>query len=1407
MRHNLIFILVLLSVNVSAALAQTTENFVKSYRARTGTSSISTVTEGTPGQSYKSFIYFDGLGRPKQTVQKHGTINGRDLITPTQYDQFGRQVKEYLPYFETSGIQDGRFRSTALADHTSRTKPIYGDTYGYSEIQFESSPLNRVDKQAAPGSAWRMGSTHETKMTRRPNTLGEGVKIFKINSAGLPTTSAAYGDNLLWVESTQDEDNKAVVQYTDKEGRVILKKVQNTATPTGNGHTGWLCTYYVYDNMGQLRVVIPPQATQILLTKGWDLSTNSTLVAAQYFRYKYDGRGRVVVKYIPGKEMEYYLYDLQDRQVGYQDGNLRSKNRWLYTKYDALGRVVMTGITTVSSTTTFESLQNLLNTQGANNATVKTNTAKIKSGTSITSAKYDGYQEYVASNSIVLQAGFTMKATANQNFTARIGTLPASGSIGAWPTDEGEILTVNYYDSYQYLTGFSYANPGTSFQASASTRVHGLQTGKKVKNLETAEFYTSVFYYDNKGRMIQTVGQHHLGGTVRSSTAYNFEDQATHSLTTNSLSSSYSVLRSYNYNVIGQLASITHKVGTGTPKTIAQYTYDDLGRQTGKLFPAVAANANQTSKYNIRGWLTELGSSYTGIYKQTLYYNTDAASNRFNGNISRISWTGGQETTPVTRTYNYTYDNADRITAATFTSTTTGENNRYNLSGITYDANGNIKTMTRRGQRATGNYNIVDALTYSYANNATFGDIYANRLLGVADAQSSTAFTSKDFKPNIGVTGNYGYDANGNLTVNKDKKISGTKYNHLNLPDEVSITAGGKIKFAYDAEGNKLSQKIYNSSGALTKTQDYIGELVLLNGALDYLIHEEGRVVYESAKYNYEFYVKDHLGNVRQVLRSPSTLGVTATMETQNAKTEDLEFSMISASRQTEPAHNVTPGGDKVAWLNANRGRMVGPGRTQEIFAGDSMKLQVHGKYLEDKKQKANAGAFMAVGERQRLVADLNELAVTTQRAGGGNPIALFNLADILAKDLQKKDAPEAYLIYALYDQDSNRYEVGKKVLTRNAANQHEVLMENMYITKDGYMETFVVNETSEDVWFDNLMVSSVSSAIVQETHYDPWGLELTGLGYQYGGIKANKYLYNGKELIEDNGLQYYDFGARMYDASIGRWSVVDPLAEKYNSLTPYQYGGNTPVNTVDIGGKLFIFVNGFMVNQWLVGVPPVNTFDKGILAYSQNNFYNPNRGFFMDFPRNGNDSFEYWDGVDFAYIDAYRDENAYYTNGSFSPKATASSRFNAGLNAGLDLIARLESNDITLEEGETIKIVGHSHGAAYAAGIVSTLIKHQRYGGLVEFVDYLSPHQPGKFKSPSGVSGRQFSTKSDKVSSVGWIPKLFGKSKYDKIDGTTWGVEREYYRGGFGGHMVDTWLDDLIKYWRDLGIQVNVRD
>ncbi|GGZ23541.1 hypothetical protein GCM10007049_15650 [Echinicola pacifica] len=118
------------------------------------------------------------------------------------------------------------------------------------------------------------------------------------------------------------------------------------------------------------------------------------------------------------------------------------------------------------------------------------------------------------------------------------------------------------------------------------------------------------------------------------------------------------------------------------------------------------------------------------------------------------------------------------------------------------------------------------ALTYTYAtnnNSTTFGDIYSNKLLGVVHSQSSNTFTSKDLIPNIGAAGDCSNDDNGNPTINRDKRISGTKFNHLNLPEEISFSTGGKLRFAYDAEENKLTQKVYNSSGALTKTQDHIG--------------------------------------------------------------------------------------------------------------------------------------------------------------------------------------------------------------------------------------------------------------------------------------------------------------------------------------------------------------------------------------------------------------------------------------------------------------------------------------------------------------------------------------------------------------------------------------------------------
>src|SRR5690554_2204827 len=87
----------------------------------------------------------------------------------------------------------------------------------------------------------------------------------------------------------------------------------------------------------------------------------------------------------------------------------------------------------------------------------------------------------------------------------------------------------------------------------------------------------------------------------------------------------------------------------------------------------------------------------------------------------------------------------------------------------------------------------------------------------------------------------------------------------------------------------------------------------------------------------------------------------------------------------------------------------------------------------------------------------------------------------------------------------------------------------------------------------------------------NPWGLELTELGFQAGGgVKVNRYLYNGNKIIRDLNLELYDFKARFYDPVIGRFLSVDPLSadERQVLYSPYQFGWNNPVRFNDPNGE-----------------------------------------------------------------------------------------------------------------------------------------------------------------------------------------------------------------------------------------------
>ena len=311
----------------------------------------------------------------------------------------------------------------------------------------------------------------------------------------------------------------------------------------------------------------------------------------------------------------------------------------------------------------------------------------------------------------------------------------------------------------------------------------------------------------------------------------------------------------YSYDYTDRVSKVEHTLG-GTKITLADYTYDSFGRLSTKSLHGSAAN-KLTYAYNLRSWLTGITSTR---FTQNLYYNTGVGTARYNGSISSMTWKSGNEST--VRGYKFTYDGLDRMLNATYGETAgiSTNANRFSENVTGYDKNGNIKGLQRYGQLSSAAYGMIDNLTLT---------LNGNQLNRVDDAVAASTYNGGfEFKNGANAADEYSYDANGNLTKDLNKGISGITYNFLNLPNAVTFSDGSTITYTYGADGTKL--RTVHKIGSTTTTTDYCGNVVYENGVQKLLLTEEGYVTLSDSKYHY--YLKDHQGNNRVVISQSGTV-------------------------------------------------------------------------------------------------------------------------------------------------------------------------------------------------------------------------------------------------------------------------------------------------------------------------------------------------------------------------------------------------------------------------------------------------------------------------------------------------------------------------------------------------------
>ncbi|MBD2768464.1 hypothetical protein IC235_11240 [Hymenobacter sp. BT664] len=1186
-------------------------NFVRTWTPREALTDSSRVPRAPVDSVAMRTVYLDGLGRPVQTVQHQASPQRRDLVQPQAYDALGREPRQYLPYPVDSGRATAQgYHEQALDDQaqfylpgplgplpaTDPTRGVARTGVAYAETLFEPSPLNRVLAQAAPGESWQLTSGHAQERLERPNMAQDSVPRFVPGYGPQdrdPGYQGYYAPGELWGVQTTDEQTGpggggyATIEWKDKQGQTVLRQVEGARTGSGaSTRRRWLRTAYVYDDFGRKRYVLQPEATKRVLVLGNRPAPLPASAAPFLFHYRYDARGREIAKQVPGTEGEtWVVYDQLDRPVLSQDAAQRGRREWSWSKYDVLGRVVLTGLVTHAQAVDREALQALAD------------------------ATPDAAQQYEQR---------TSNGSAYAHFYTTDQAFPRLGQQGFGP---GQVLTVTYYDDYNFDqdaqgTADVQYNPSLDGQFAAGTapvadvlRTTGLVTRTKTRVLgvgatEAGAWLTTSTFYDERARPVQVQATNARGGLDLVTTRLNFSGQPVQTVSIHEGPNHAPVVvrEFFSYDHAGRLVSTSQQLpGEAQPTPLARVGYNELGQSLTKTVGTGRLRQEVDYAYNIRGWLTSVNNPYApdpqDLFSLSLHYERGFTQGyeQYNGNLTGQTWRGRDG---VHRAYGYVYDPLNRLLQGDFVARTGGsgsltgawraEEDRYRLSFVSYDDNGNIATLRRRGLLAgatrlgPAQYGPVDALTYRYAGNrllAVDDQVTTNQLprpRGYEGAPSSLAGDFQEGGTHLGEE--YVYDANGSLTQDRNKGISGITYNHLSLPRLIHFGQGAdSLVFRYSATGQKVAKLVYQTGKPVQRT-DYLGPYQYEQDSLRFFPHAEGRVLrFVSAssgavRYEREYTLKDHLGNLRLAYRLGQMRTYVAGLEPGEAERERRQFDSLSVSPPV--AQLVGPrarSGQYAAKLNAGGSspQPLGALKQLAVQRGDTVSVIAPGLYPQAVQH--NVWFSLASFLTGLLQPSPSQPTPPEGVRRGGLPLLQVGVAAGLAAVPQLSGGvPRGYVRLLVFDADSSLVSQQTQQLTSAALNNYESLRLQVVVPQDGYVSAYVGNESNVDVFFDDVTVEHRQGLQVQETQYDPTGLELAGLTREMPGLKPlNQYRWNGKEFQADLGLNWTQLDWRMYDAQLNDTHVVDPEVENgQESLSPYAFSFDNAVRFNDPNGR-----------------------------------------------------------------------------------------------------------------------------------------------------------------------------------------------------------------------------------------------